>query len=499
MNTYNFDPELRKIFMEYVDKDIYDWTEYYKTCAKVVKLCGPALEHVKYPSVTTIDCDEELVQYLDKILANVYHRSNMFNKYLTIMTGCTISTQYAKICALAIIENPDSLKYVRVSIGINIYYRLCMISTSIYGLALRYVTELLVQNDLMLSDTNYYNICTSAVKQDGTSLKYVDKNLFRWSPTTYYNICICAVQQNCWALQYVDSDILCKTPNNDVLYRSDILDIYMNICIDAVIKHPNALIHINKKFEYILSNLTNSYHMDIYTAYTNICKIAIANHHTNLQQSALNYIRPYKYLVANHVQIDNSIYDNIYIDLCIASVNKNGLTLKYVNDVHVKQSYENICTDAVINNGLALQFVNFTNNYDIICKYAITNNPQSLFHVDKSKLINKTIYNDIHVYALSLDMTLLKHTKQTVELCEQVVNNNGAAILYIDRSIFNSDQYINILCLSIYKSKSFIHREYKIQDNSINRLNFINSKMIISNDIMDILISIRTNHVKRAN
>lgn len=220
---------------------------------------------------------------------------------------------------------------------------------------------------------NYVSICFEAVRQDGSTLRFV--KMTSDVIQNYFQLCLEAVRQCGTALQFVlhqelmsycEATIYVETINqyitgsfaehSSAIIKKAVKKCYFKLCLEAIKQNVNA-------FQYVLYQ---SYNLCLQAIRINFCVLCYIRRQTI--EYCLEAVRQNGFALL--------FIEKQTPEICMLAVHQNGYALQLV----AHQTKE-ICIVAVRQNGLALQFVHHQTLP--ICLEAVVQNRASIQFAEK--------------------------------------------------------------------------------------------------------------------
>lgn len=293
-----------------------------------------------------------------------------------------IKKQTYELCLTAVKNNGSSLEYVKPELQTK---KLCTIAVENYGYAIEYV------NDEFLTK----EICLKAVKAHGFSFRKL-KDEFKTK-----DIYIEAIKSKYSLLKYIsnkpdliiDNNLLLESIRYNARTFEDIEHKYINkeFCDEAIKKNIDIVTYIYK-YNNKLENDSKLYNdNEMYNLFLKLIE---------KDPSKIRYEIPKKF-------IDNKMIET--------SIRKEPLTIKYIT-----MQTEDLCKLAVSKNAEAFKFVG--KQTPQICKIALKQN--------------------------GLLLEYISNYDQTEENCIDAINQNALALQYVSDKYYNKDLYIKAVRLN---------------------------------------------------
>jgi hypothetical protein len=292
----------------------------------------------------------------------------------------------------------------------------------------------------------YYTNALNDVRKNGLFLENVSIPNNESDDKLYFDVCKAAVKQNGTALQYLKLDKIGDAIKN---YEENI---YYKKYYEENVKITTP------KYKEIFSKYLKKHKEDI----SEICKLACE--HNILAFEHVNNIIIIILNINNKIII---IDKQIYFDICMKAVERDGNVLKDVKDYNLSKEtikykpydgdkpYEVICKAAVKQNGLALEHVP---QYIIpivlrqIMLFAVQQNGLALKFIDNERYNDAKLGDKKDVFDDKYEI-IIDQTTYYVIICKEAVKQNGLALEFVKKEkIVNSYEYEEICEIAIKKN-----------------------------------------------
>jgi len=218
-----------------------------------------------------------------------------------------------------------------------------------------------------------YEICETAVKQNGLAIQYVTDSLLT------YDLYKLAIEQNSRAIQYVSMDMIDHVLIESAIRQNGLMlrfitDQTPELCEMAIKQNPLAL-------QYVKDDMLTK----------ELCTMAVqlnGNALSCIDQSSSFFTEE---LCVMAIQDDYDvlkIIENQTEDMCKLAVNLHGYVLRYV-----KNQTPEICRLAIEQAPCALQYVNEEYQTEDMCKYAVKRDYRTR-HCIKNQILRNMIDNE---------------------------------------------------------------------------------------------------------
>lgn len=309
--------------------------------------------------------------------------------------------------------------------------KVCQRVVSKNGNEIRYVPDKYITKDLFLS----------AVKNDGTSIKYCDE------PDE--EMCIAAINNNPESLMFIAMN-----------FRTD------NVCKAAYIKNPSSAIYFPMRLlsielieDAITLDGTLLQLLPQEKRTKKVCRLAVLNNGL-----AIKHVKnPNRGLCKIAVEKNSEALKSVPVDfvdkeLCLKAVYKNGMNLKHVPKSVLDQE---IIDTAILNDPNCIRYVSDEYKSEKICKIVIEYNGLLLKYLENKRLPEDYYYLAIRNNPLAFQyfpnrlknyescITIVKECGlcinfvplelRNLRICEIALEKNKESFLYIPKSVMTRD------------------------------------------------------------